>query len=196
VADVTVDGVSQGPQSSYTFTDITRNHTIAATFALNGGITITATAGSNGSISPSGDVSVAAGAKQKFTFTPDPGYRVADVVVDSMSKGALTSYTFSNVQSGHTISVTFTLDVYTINLTAATGGSVEVTGTAISPTLPVTVNGGSTSTITVNPGVSVTITVTAGSLRSLNDNGAAYKNITTYSLTNIRANHTINVYFR
>jgi hypothetical protein len=196
VSDVTVDGASQGAVTSYTFTDITANHTIAATFAANSGITITASASGNGSISPSGSVSVNAGANQKFTFTSDAGYRVADVLVDSVSKGALTSYTFTNVQTPHTISVTFTPDVYTISITAATGGSIEVTGTAISPTLPVTVNGGSTSTITVNPGASVTITVTAGSLRSLNDNGAAYKNITTYSLTNIRKDHTINVYFR
>jgi uncharacterized delta-60 repeat protein len=197
VTDVKVDGGSVGAVANYTFTDITRNHTIAATFALNGGITITATAGSNGSITPSGDISVAAGAKQKFTFTPDPGYRVKEVVVDTdPPKSGLTSYTFTNVQTPHTISVSFEPDVYSINLTAAAGGSVTVTGTAITPTLPVTVNGGESSTITVSPGASVTITVTAGSLRNLNDNGAVYKNITTYTLTNIRKDHTINVYFR
>src|SRR5438876_903285 len=35
VADVTVDGVSQGAIAAYTFTNVTVDHTIAASFALN-----------------------------------------------------------------------------------------------------------------------------------------------------------------
>jgi Cys-rich repeat protein/parallel beta-helix repeat protein len=35
VADVLVDGASQGPISSYNFTNVTDNHTISATFAIN-----------------------------------------------------------------------------------------------------------------------------------------------------------------
>ena len=58
VASVTVDGTSVGAVTSYTFSNVTANHTIAATFAINT-YTITASAGSNGSISPSGPVSVA-----------------------------------------------------------------------------------------------------------------------------------------
>jgi hypothetical protein len=205
VNDVKVDGVSQGAVGSYTFTDITANHTIAATFALNGGITITASASGNGGISPSGDVSVAAGANQKFTFTPEAGYRVADVVVDSVSKGALASYTFSYVQApSHTISVSFVPNVYSIGITAASGGSVTVSGSSIPTT---TLNGGESSTITVNPGANVTLNITpdAGrSVRSLVDtvkvNGkdtSSYKyGITNYSLTNIGTDHTINVYFK
>jgi hypothetical protein len=197
VADVTVDGVLVGAVTIYTFTDITANHTIAATFAANTGITITATAGPNGSISPAGSVSVNAGANQKFTFTPDAGYRLNELFIDGVKQQSLKNpYTFYSVQADHTISANFVPDVYTISITAFSGGSVEVTGTAITPTLPVTVNGGESSEITVSPGASITITVTAGSLRSLNDNGAAYKNITTYTLTNIKANHTINVYFK
>jgi hypothetical protein len=198
VADVKVDGVPQGVVTSYTFTDITANHTILATFAPNGGITITASVSSgNGSITPSGDVSVAAGANQKFTFTPQSGSRVANVVVDGVSKGALTSYTFYSVQAPpHTISVSFVPDVYSISVTAATGGSVTVAGSSIPTT---TVNGGESSTITVNPGANITLNITpdAGRLvRSLVDNGTYRYGITSYSLTNIRADHTINAYFK
>ncbi len=35
VADVTVDGSSVGAVSSYDFTNVTENHTIAASFAIN-----------------------------------------------------------------------------------------------------------------------------------------------------------------
>jgi len=69
--------------------------------------TITASAGANGSISPTGTVTVASGGSQTFTFTPSAGYAVASVTVDGVSKGVLSSYTFSNVTANHTISVAF-----------------------------------------------------------------------------------------
>ncbi len=43
---------------------------------------IRATAGAGGSITPSGDVSVRAGANQTFTITPNRGYAVSDVKID------------------------------------------------------------------------------------------------------------------
>lgn len=69
--------------------------------------TIEATAGSNGSISPSGKTAVVSGEDATFVITPDSGYRVADVLVDGKSVGAVRSYTFENVKANHTISVTF-----------------------------------------------------------------------------------------
>lgn len=69
--------------------------------------TITASAGTGGSISPSGIVSVNAGASQSFTITPAKSYKVATVTVDGASLGAVTSYTFSNVKDNHSISATF-----------------------------------------------------------------------------------------
>lgn len=69
--------------------------------------TITASSGGNGSISPSGSVLVDHGANQTFTFTPDSGYRVFDVLVNGSSVGAVSSYTFTNVTTPQTISVAF-----------------------------------------------------------------------------------------
>jgi hypothetical protein len=70
--------------------------------------TISASAGSNGSISPSGSVTVNSGASQSFTITPNGGFQVGDVTVDGVSKGAITSYAFTNVTANHTIATTFT----------------------------------------------------------------------------------------
>lgn len=70
--------------------------------------TITATAGSGGSISPSGEVAVTEGTDQAFAITPDEGNKVRDVTIDGKSVGALGSYTFEDVRGDHTISVTFT----------------------------------------------------------------------------------------
>ena len=69
--------------------------------------TIKATAGTGGSISPSGSVSVREGRDQTFTITPDKSYAVANVKIDGKSIGAVKSYTFENVSRTHTIEVIF-----------------------------------------------------------------------------------------
>jgi hypothetical protein len=69
--------------------------------------TITASAGANGSITPSGNVNVAQGANQTFSITANSGYQVSSVTVDGAGVGAVTSYAFNNVQANHTISASF-----------------------------------------------------------------------------------------
>ena len=69
--------------------------------------TITATAGPNGSISPSGTVSVQTGGSQTFAITAAGGYNIQDVRVDGTSVGAVSSYTFDNVFANHTITASF-----------------------------------------------------------------------------------------
>jgi hypothetical protein len=74
-------------------------------------ITITASSGENGSISPTGEVTVENGANQVFTITPDEGYQILDVLVDDVSVGRTSSHTFTDVITDHTISATFLLTV-------------------------------------------------------------------------------------
>ena len=77
--------------------------------------TINATAESGGSIRPAGSTSVPRGSSQTFIATANSGYRVADLLVDGRSVGALSylyhdnssSYTFDNVASNHVISASF-----------------------------------------------------------------------------------------
>lgn len=126
VADVKVDGKNVGAVKSYTFTDVTGNHTIEATFKTTGGsgtgggstgggdvadtyYTITATAGTGGSISPTGSVSVREDLDKTFTITPDKGYVIANVIVDGKNVGAVKSYTFTDVSKKHTIKAAFAL---------------------------------------------------------------------------------------
>lgn len=72
--------------------------------------TITASAGPNGSINPSGSVTVNQGSNKSFTITPDSGYSINDVLVDGSSVGAVSSYTFTSITQNHTISATFKAD--------------------------------------------------------------------------------------
>jgi hypothetical protein len=69
---------------------------------------ITASAGPNGSISPSGYQFVSSGGGVTFTITPATGYRIADVKVDGLAQSPPpTLYPFINVTGDHTISATF-----------------------------------------------------------------------------------------
>lgn len=125
ISDVTVDGESIGPESNYTFSDIQEGHTISASFIQQAGdsYTITATAGTGGTINPKKDVQVNKGDDQSFTITPDTGYEIADVLVDGSSQGPITLYTFEDVQKNHTIQASFSPEEYTVTLSivGATG---------------------------------------------------------------------------
>ncbi|RJR39528.1 MAG: hypothetical protein C4576_21530 [Desulfobacteraceae bacterium] len=111
IYSVKVDGKSVGPVSTYTFSNVNAGHTIDVRFqpaaTKTGNYTITASAGINGSITPSGEVSVPAGASQTFSIAPKTGYRIYSVTVDGKSVGPVSTYTFTNVNAGHTINARF-----------------------------------------------------------------------------------------
>ena len=69
--------------------------------------TIRSSAGTGGSISPSGNTTVKEGNDQIYTITANDGYEIKDVLVDGTSVGAVTTYTFSDVSGNHTIAATF-----------------------------------------------------------------------------------------
>ena len=128
VADVLVDGSSVGAVTSYSFTNVTANHTISASFAITS-YSISASAGSGGSITPSGAVSVSCGSNQSFTITSDSGFQIADVLVDGSSVGAVTNYSFNNVTAAHTIAASFSdATPPTVQVTAPAGGAVVLIG--------------------------------------------------------------------
>ena len=89
--------------------------------------TISASAGTGGSISPTGHVPVTSGGSRSFTITPNSGYRVNSVTVDGASVGAVTSYTFSNVTANHTIAATFipVTSSYTLTVTKSGTGRAQ-----------------------------------------------------------------------
>ena len=100
--------VNGSPSSApYTVTPLA-DSTIVAKFVALSTHTIMATAGTGGSISPSGSVVVVDGTDQTFTIATAFGYSLADVVVDGFSIGPVTSHTFSNNTANHTIAASFT----------------------------------------------------------------------------------------
>jgi hypothetical protein len=176
ISDVVIDGISVGPVASYTFTNVISNHSIQAIFEIDD-LTILAVAGPNGTINPSGTVYVGYDGSQTFTFTPAPGYHIADVRVDGNTVGAQNSYTFSHVTKGHTIDVTFTLSQYTITASAGSGGFVNPSGG-----------------IAVNQGASQAFTITAGAgynVAEVSVDGISVGAVGSYTFTDVVADHII-----
>jgi len=68
---------------------------------------IMADAGPGGSIVPADEVLVPAGGTQIFTIIPNANYEISDVVVNGVSLGPRSVYTFYNVNSDHVISARF-----------------------------------------------------------------------------------------
>lgn len=76
--------------------------------------TITATAGSGGSISPAGGVSVPYGTSRTFVMNPESEYLVSSISVNGTPQAAASGYTFSNVTTDQTIAVTFAPTPYLV----------------------------------------------------------------------------------
>ena len=106
--DVLVDGASQGPIPSYVFTNVTADHAIIATCEQKGFV-ITPSWFPGGTITPGTPQSVAYGGSVTFAIVPNTGWVVDNVVVNNVSQGAITSYTFTNVTANGFIVATFVL---------------------------------------------------------------------------------------
>ncbi|MGC9125170.1 MAG: VPS10 domain-containing protein [Caldisericaceae bacterium] len=76
-------------------------------YELTSSYTIMASSTINGTIYPSGAINCKHGANQTFKINPNEGYRISEIKVDGVSIGSVSSYTFFNVSSDHTISATF-----------------------------------------------------------------------------------------
>ena len=161
---------------------------IAALASLTPTHTITASAGTGGTITPSGAVLVNQGANQAFAIAANAGYQIADVVVDGGSIGAVASHTFTNVTANHTISASFaaitTTALASNNNPSTFGAGVTLTAT-VTPLPPVggTVtfldNGSSIGTGTTDGGGIATLatsTLAVGShpLTARYEGGAGY----------------------
>lgn len=83
---------------------------------------ITASAGTGGSVNPTGTVYVGFGGSQPYSISPDPNWHIVDVLVDAVPQGAIANYTFMNVTNGgHTISAIFAADSNALVVTSAFG---------------------------------------------------------------------------
>lgn len=80
---------------------------------------IVASCNVGGTLDPAGTAIIAHGKSMTYKFTPNEGFAIAKVLVDGVNVGKVSSFTFKNVSSKHTLQVVFEkvkmpfLDVYT-----------------------------------------------------------------------------------
>ena len=176
-----VNGIKVDSITSYTFDTVTINKTISAKFRVKT-FTITATAGTGGSISPSGTTNVNYAGKQKYTITPNIGYVLDTLFVNGIKVDSITSYTFDTVTINKTIVAKFRVQTFTITATAGTGGSISPLGVS-------TVNYGGKQKYTITPNAGYV-------LDTLFVNGIKVDSITSYTFDTVTINKTISAKFR
>ena len=151
-------GACSGTSSTCT---VTMNSNLSVTAAFNlKTYSITASAGSGGSISPSGSVSVNSGASRTFTISPTTGYTIADVKVDGASAGPVSSYAFSSVAANHSIQSSFAQaqSSYTLTISKIGSGTGAVYNKPFGPTF----RAGTTVMLYAMPGSNSTFTGWSG----------------------------------
>jgi hypothetical protein len=143
--------------------------------------TINASAGSNGSISPLGIITMNSGAAQRFTFTPDDGYKVDSVIVDGIKVDSIVGYTFNNVTSNRSIRVTFTPFFFTITAQTSANGTISQSGN-------ININYGGSQRILFTPN-------TGYKVDSVIVDGIKVDSIVGYTFNNVTSNRSIRVTF-
>ena len=88
--------------------EITPKDVKLAEFTVNASVE-----GEGGTITPSGETKVTEGENVEFKITPDKTHKVADVLVNGESVGAVTSYTLKDVKANATIVAKFAPASYT-----------------------------------------------------------------------------------
>jgi beta-lactamase superfamily II metal-dependent hydrolase len=112
----------------------------SAAFAIDSW-SITASAATGGTITPSGVVAVAEGANSGFSVVPGNGFQISDLTVDAASVGALSAFQFNAVAAYHTIAASF-LDIAapSVTVTSPAGGEVWAQGSVHNVTWTATDN--------------------------------------------------------
>ena len=203
-----VDVTSSVSNNSYTINSISANTTVEVIFEAIPipTYTLSITASGNGSVSYSGTsaknntktFTVNEGTSVAIAFTPDAGYRIKSVKVNSTdvtSKVSNNSYTISSISANTTVEVVFEaipIPTYTLSITASGNGSVSYSGTSAK---------NNTKTFTVNEGTSVAIAFTPDSgyrIKSVKVNSTdvtSKVSNNSYTISSISSDITIEVDF-
>ena len=109
VEDFTIDGVSDGSKLEHVLTDIHAPVEIGIfIFGYVNGYTVTASAGSGGSITPFGESIVAEGDDIKFILSPRSSYAVSHLLLDGERVNVSgRTYTLTDVRDNHTVQAVF-----------------------------------------------------------------------------------------
>ncbi len=144
ISKITVDGSDLNLSNfsgTYSFENVTSDHSIDVVFQkITHNISVIQV--NNGEIrinnSVAGDLTeVDDGSNLTVTFVPDNGYEITNVYIDGLANAAaasLGSYTFTNIQTSHSVTASFTIKKYSVTFIEGTNGS-RIGGGALSQTI-------------------------------------------------------------
>lgn len=98
-------GAGFAPESKNASLRVSGNLIVTGRF--KGKYLITSLARAGGTITPLGETIKGHGESQSFDVAAGGGYATSDVVIDGLSQGALSSYTFSDINANHEIAAVF-----------------------------------------------------------------------------------------
>jgi Divergent InlB B-repeat domain len=186
-----------GTQSvnSFTISSVTAPCTVTASFSLNT-YTVTATSGSNGTISSGGSVAppsftktVSSGQTTTFTVTPNSSYTASVSGCGGSLSG--TTYTTGTITSDCTVTASFSLNTYTVTATSGSNGTISSGGSVAPPSFTKTVSSGQTTTFTVTPNSNYTASTSGCGGSPTSSQSSAY----TYTTGAITANCPVTASF-
>ncbi len=150
--------------------------------------TVSAAAGTNGKIEPSGEIIANAGENMTFTITPDSEYETDKLFIDGYPITVTgNTYIFENITEEHTISVTFKLKPVITHIITAVAGEHGITD----PTGEVVVTEGTDKTFMIIPNEGYeadTVLVDGKPVRLTKEN--------TFQFINLQKDYTLSVTFK
>lgn len=178
-----VDGQeAQRGGTAFTLSDIQSNHTVLVTFRFLG-YTITPSAGAHGVINPNQPTLKEPGDSQGFIATAEDGYAVQEWRVDgAVAQTGGTAFTLSNIQASHVVRVTFVFVGYTLTASAGSHGVVN-------PSASLLKQPGESQIFLAGPDDGYAVD------EWLVDGQVAQTGGASFTLSNIRASHSVQVTF-
>jgi hypothetical protein len=177
---VVADGVNKGVISAYTYLNVHEAHSLTAYFSVNM-YSIIASAGPNGTISPSGVLTFPYNSNQTYSIIPNEGYHVSSLLVDGVSITPDTSYSFLNISESHTLHAEFAINTYSITTNTNLHGIISPSGVQI---------------VTYGESKSFTFTPDSGyHVDSVFVDGMYVDSTESYTFTNVTASHSLTVRF-
>lgn len=106
IKSIKIDDMPVEILTDYTFTQVIKEHTIEVVFEITQ-IQISVSCGENGTVSPSGKITLDYGSSQTFTITPNTGYGIKSIKINGIEYSTEENLTLNNIVDNYHIEITF-----------------------------------------------------------------------------------------
>ncbi|MDQ7786428.1 MAG: DUF1566 domain-containing protein [Thermodesulfovibrionales bacterium] len=189
IADVLIDGNSTGAVTTYTFSNVTANHSLTASFKKQqDNILSVSKSGTGTGTVTSSPAGIMCGSDCTESYI---GGTVVTLMASADGNSIFSGWSgvctgtgacIITMDAAKSVTAVFTGQAYTITASAGAGGSISPSGS-----------------VTVNHGASQTFTITADANYSIADvliDGNSTGAVTTYTFSNVTANHSLTASFK